>query len=228
MTTQLKRNEAQEMSKEQLKPFIIKELSFKGFNICVFKCFNGYSEELNANVYYNDKYINYVLYPDYVVNIHGDLDAYVKYINRTVKIKLFNLKDLKTIKNYSDFKNKYDYIWNIYNQIVDGVSTFNDKANKKEYKFYSEWHYFKDLETAEHYKKVKNDLYDLYIDLIKNNNEFLYKACVHEFYNHESPIDWDGMEPALNSLGINYKSLSSEKQAIVDRAYKYCCENGSW
>lgn len=226
--TELTRNTAQQMSKEELKPFILKELNYKDFNICIFKCFNGYRDELNANVYYNDKYIDYVLYPDYVVNIHGDLNAYIEYINRTVKIKLFNLEDLKSIDNYSDFKNKYDYVWNIYDQVVDGVSTFNDNANKGAYKFYSEWHYFKNLETAKHYEKVKTDLFNLYKDSIQNNDEFLYKACVHEFYDHESPIDWDGMEPALNSLGINYKTLSSDKRAIVDKAYNYCCTHGSW
>ena len=58
--------------------------------------------------------------------------------------------------------------------------------------------------------------------------DILYKALVKEFYNHETPIDWDGWEPALNALGLSEKTLTTEQFKIASKAYNYVCANGTW
>ena len=60
------------------------------------------------------------------------------------------------------------------------------------------------------------------------DGEKLYKALVYEFYNHETPIDWDGWEPALNALGLSEKTLTAEQYKIACKAYNYVCANGTW
>lgn len=76
-------------------------------------------------------------------------------------------------------------------------------------------------------KKHHDRLYDLYDELLKDPDK-LYSALVFEFYNHETPIDWDGVEPALNALGLSEKTLTPEQVEIMERAYNYVCRHGTW
>ena len=111
-------------------------------------------------------------------------------------------------------------------QLFESQSIYSDKPSKGyKFKFFSRL--YKNLEDAEVVKKYRDQLEDLYEEMIKDP-DILYKALVKEFYNHETPIDWDGWEPALNALGLSEKTLTTEQLKIASKAYNYVCANGTW
>ena len=229
MSDLIKRSEAERLTYEEVKEIALDEVEYNGFKAVIYKCFNGYSEELNSNIYYFCKYIDYITYPDYVVNIHGDLAAYKKYVSKQLRIKCFSAKQLESVKNYADFSNKNDFIYNILPQLFDSVSIFNMKQGEdKVYKYKAcLTHYYKNKADADYVQNVHDCLHNLYDDMMKDPVKFR-EAVLREFYNHETPIDWDGMTPALNALGIRFNNLSNEFKAIVIDAYNECCNSHDW
>ena len=230
MQNLLTRNELERMNETDAKKIALATLSLNGFNSYICKCFNGTFEELNCNTYYNGKYIDYITYPDYVHNIEG-LENYIEYCKKQLETKTFTDEALKSFTDYNDYNNKIDYIWNIMTQKYDCISLYDDRCNEVSTDVYKYKCFMKIWRNKDELLFCKNaylNLKELYNKRIIEDDKMLYKACVYEFYNHESPIDWDGMTPALNTLGIDYKALAPEKQAIVDKAYKYVCNSTNW
>ncbi len=226
----IKRNEFERLTEEQSKEIALATISKNGFNAYIGKCDNGTFEELNCNIYFNGKYIDYITYPDYVNNIKG-LENYIDYVNRQMDLKTYADDDLKDFKDYDDFRNKTDYIWNIMTQKYDCVSLYDDRVKTLDtniYKYKCFMKLWRNLDEAQYCKDIYENLKKLYFKKIIADDELLYNACVSEFYNHESPIDYDGISPAMNALGINYKALPVEKRNVIDRAYKYVCRHGNW
>lgn len=221
----LKRSEAEAMNREQIESLCITKLEHNGFTTFIFEDDNGTMTELNALTFYGSKKIDYVTYPDYVNRIEG-LEAYIDYVKRQQAIKLLSFEDLNSVSNYDDYRKKIDFIYNIMPQLYDSQSIFDSGANKG-YKFKFFTRLYKNIKDAEKVKKYRDNLENLYQEMIKDP-EILYKALVHEFYNHETPIDWDGWEPALNALGLSEKTLTPEQLNIAAKAYNYVCANGTW
>lgn len=221
------RTQAEAMNRQQIEAIAIKRLDHNGFTTFIIKDINSANnEELNAFTFWGTKAINYVTYPDYVNNIK-DLDSYVAYVKKQQREKLLNVQDLYSVKDYQDFRKKLDFLLNIFTQVFESKSIFSGEINKAYYKYKYFTKYYKNLEDANVIKKYHDQLYELYDELLKDP-EKLYQALVYEFYNHETPIDWDGVEPALNALGLSEKTLTPEQASIMAKAYNYVCSHGTW
>lgn len=229
MKNLLKRYEAENLSIEETRKIALAEIEYQGFVAIIFECMNTAYKEMNCNIFYGDKKINHITYPDYVVNIKDDLNAYKKYVKKQLKVKTYSVKQLKSIKNYQDFSNKLDFVFNIMPQLFDGVSIFNMKpGDDRKYPYKAVLtHRFKNQYDANYVQGMHDHLHKLYKEMMKDPAKFR-EAVLHEFYNHETPIDWDGMTPALNALGINYNKLSDDFKALVNDAYRECCNSHAW
>ena len=221
------RTQAEAMNRNEIESISIKRLDHNGFTTFIIKDVNsGNFEELNAFTFWGTKAIKYVTYPDYVNNIK-DLNSYIKYVKNQQREKLLNVQDLYSVTDYNDYRKKIDFLLNIFTQVFESASIFGDAFNKNYFKYKYFTKYYKNLEDAETIKKHHERLHSLYNELIKDPKK-LYDALVYEFYNHETPIDWDGVEPALNALGLSEKTLTPEQASVMARAYNYVCTHGSW
>ena len=219
------RQKAEAMTREEAKNIALSVLEHNGFITFIIEDDNGTMTELNALTFYGSKKIDYVTYPDYVNRIEG-LESYIDYVKRQQAIKLLSFEDLSSISDYDDYRKKIDFIYNIMPQLFESQSVFSDKPSKG-YKFKFFTRLYKNIEDAETVKKYRDQLENLYNDMMKDS-EKLYKALVYEFYNHETPIDWDGWEPALNALGLSEKTLTPEQYKTAQKAYNYVLHNGTW
>lgn len=205
---------------------------YKGFEFVFFVDNNGTSSEYNFNCYYNGKYIDYVGYPDYVSYNKHDLNGYIKYMQEKAKTKLFEFKDIEMLNDYKDYQNKNDFIINILPQMFDSLSGYDSNfENLKDLYPYSgaSWSYkFKNEADAQLTIKLHVKLHTLFNKVIIKDKKNLYKAIIAEMFNHETPYDWDGWEPALNALGLSTKTLTFEQQQIAERAYSYVLRHGNW
>lgn len=218
---------AEAMTRKEIESISLKQLSHNGFDTFIIKDINhAQKEEFNAFTFWGSKFIDYVTYPDYVNNIEG-FDDYVEYVKKQQREKLLNVQDLYSVKDYQDFRKKIDFLLNIFTQVFESKSIFSGEINKAYYKYKYFTKYYKNLEDANVIKKYHDQLYELYDELLKDP-EKLYQALVYEFYNHETPIDWDGVEPALNALGLSEKTLTPEQASIMAKAYNYVCSHGTW
>lgn len=221
------REQAEAMTRKEIESISLKKLSHNGFDTFIIKDINrAQKEEFNAFTFWGSKFIDYVTYPDYVNNIEG-FENYVDYVKKQQCEKLLNVDDLNSVKDYQDFRKKLDFLLNIFTQVFESKSIFSGEINKAYYKYKYFTKYYKNLEDANVIKKHHDRLYQLYNELLKDP-EKLYNALVYEFYNHETPIDWDGVEPALNALGLSEKTLTPEQASIMARAYDYVCSHGTW
>lgn len=221
------REQAEAMTRKEIKSISLKQLSHNGFDTFIIKDINrAQKEEFNAFTFWGSKFIDYVTYPDYVNNIEG-FDNYVEYVKKQQREKLLNVQDLYSVKDYQDFRKKLDFLLNIFTQVFESKSIFSGEINKAYYKYKYFTKYYKNLEDANVIKKHHDRLYELYDELLKDP-EKLYQALVYEFYNHETPIDWDGVEPALNALGLSEKTLTPEQASIMAKAYEHVCSHGNW
>ena len=221
----LKRFEAEALTRKEIEKIAITKLDHNGFTTYIIQDDNGSFLELNAFTFWGLFKVDYVTYPDYVNNIKG-IEAYKRYVKKMQETKLLSFKDLEEVKNYDDYRKKIDFIYNIMPQMFLSQSIYSTEANKGyKFKFFSR--YYKNLEDAETVKKWRDRIEDLYQEMMKDGDK-LYKALVYEFYNHETPIDWDGWEPALNALGLSEKTLTPEQHKIACKAYNYVCANGTW
>ena len=221
----IKRFEAEAMNREQIEALSITSLEHNGFTTFIFEDDNGTFKELNAMTFYGSRKIDYVTYPDYVNRIKG-LEAYKAYVKKQQEIKLLSFEDLSSVSNYDDYRKKIDFIYNIMPQLYDSQSIFDSGVNKG-YKFKFFTRYYRFMQDGETVRKYRDALEELYQEMMKDS-EKLYQALVHEFYNHETPIDWDGWEPALNALGLSEKTLTPEQLKIASKAYNYVCSHGTW
>lgn len=232
----LTRNEFEQLTEQQSQQKALKVITLNGFTSYIGEDDNGSFIEMNCNTYYNGKRIDYITYPDYVVNIKNDLDKYSKYILKQLKIKTFTTSQLKGVKDYNDYENKRSYIFNIMPQLFDSISIFNSQKDlqKKrikasDYKYRGcITHLFKNKDEAEFLNKALIDIEKLYNKVIYNDIGKFEKAVIYEMFNHETPIDWDGWTPALNALGITYEQCDSEHKKAIQRAYKYVCDVHGW
>jgi hypothetical protein len=225
-----KRAEVEGMPKDAINN-ILYTLNYKGFELVFFVDRNSVDSEYNFNCYYNGKYIDYVGYPDYVTYNKHDLIGYINYMKESIATKLFNFEDLETISNYNDYENKNSFIINILPQMFDSLSAYNDnfKDLKDLYPYVgSSWScYFKNKEDAQLTIKLDKKLNVLFNKVIINNKRNLYKAIVHEMFNHETPYEED-WESALNALGLSEKTLTPEQKQIAARAYSYVLRKCNW
>lgn len=218
------RNEIEKMTESQIKEIALYTINQNNFTSYIVEAYNGTFNELTCNTYYNSKYIDYITYPDYVHNIKG-LEAYIKYVKKQLSEKTFNDAELTIIKSYKDFRNKIDYIINIMPQKFESISIYNINANNTNYKYKAVSNLFKYEQDAIKICESYENLKELYFNKLLSDDAFLNEACIYEFYNHESPIDWEGIKPAMRTIGLNYNNLPSEKKIIINNAYKYVCNN---
>lgn len=222
----LTRNEANAMNERAIKNIALETINHKGYTSYIYKCFNGSFEELNCSTFYDGISIDCVAYPDYVERIEG-LENYVEYVKRILNKKCFNVEDLKTINDYQDYKNKFDFLLNIYCQTIEAKSMYKPDVDTKVYKYRFSIYLFKYESDIENFKKLLKTLEDEFDKKMKNK-VFFKSAVKYEMFNHETPINWDGWTPALESLGINYNKLSDEFKEIVNIAYKEVCREVEW
>lgn len=224
------RNEVENMTRKEAAANALYNFKTKNLiNSYIIECFNGSFNELYCISFFNDKKINYLVYPDYVENKKG-LDQYKEHCINKLNNKIFTIEELKTIENYQDYEEKRSFIWNIMCQFYDTISLYDEKVNEIDtnifhYKcFMKLWSSLEDLRFV---KSLYLNLETLYTELIRDDKKF-YDALVYEMFNHESPIDWDGVEPALNALGLTLKGLTQNQLNIVNKAYKYVCNAVNW
>lgn len=219
------RAQAEAMTRQEAENNALSVLNHNGFTTIIIKDLNSVGEELNALTFWGLMKIDYITYPDYVNNIKG-LEAYIEYVKKQQEIKLLSISDLYSVKDYDDYRKKIDFIYNIMPQLFKSQSVFSDKPSKG-YKFKFFTRLYKNMEDALTVKSHRDRIEDLYQEMMKDS-EKLYKALVYEFFNHETPIDWDGWEPALNALGLSEKTLTPEQLKTAQRAYNYVLHNGTW
>ena len=232
----LSRNEFEKLTEKQAQQMALKVIALNGFVAYIGEDYNGSFIEMNCNVYYNSKMIKYIAYPDYVVDIKNDIKKYSRYILKQLKIKTFTLRQLKNIKDYEDYNNKRDYIFNIMPQLFDSISIFSSKSdlqekgiNANDYKYRGcITHLFKNKDEANILNETLIDIEKLYNKVIYNDINKFENAVICEMFNHETPIDWDGWTPALNALGIKYEKCDNEHKEAIQRAYKYVCKSCNW
>ena len=219
------RVQAEAMTRQGAENNALSVLNHNGFTTFIIKDLNSAGEELNALTFWCLMKIDYITYPDYVNNIEG-LEAYIQYVKKQQENKLLSFDDLNSVKDYEDYRKKIDFIYNIMPQLFASQSIFSDQPSKG-YKFKFFTRLYKNIEDAETVKKWRDKIEDLYQEMMKDG-EKLYKALVYEFFNHETPIDWDGWEPALNALGLSEKTLTPEQFKIAQKAYNYVLHNATW
>lgn len=226
------REEVEGLPKDAISNILF-TLNYKGFELVFFvDCNRGNNSEYNFNCYYDGRYIKYVDYPDYVSYGKHDLSGYIKYIQKKITTKLFNFEDIETLNDYNDYQSKKDFVINILPQMFDSVSSYDHNfENIKSAYLYtgSSWsYYFKNKEDAQLTTKLYVKLRTLFNKVIIKNKKNLYKAIVSEMFNHETPYNWDGWEPALNALGLSEKTLTAEQKQIAARAYKHVLNAIDW
>ena len=219
------RVQAEAMTRQGAENNALSVLNHNGFTTFIIKDLNSAGEDLNALTFWCLMKIDYITYPDYVNNIEG-LEAYIQYVKKQQENKLLSFDDLNSVKDYEDYRKKIDFIYNIMPQLFASQSIFSDQPSKG-YKFKFFTRLYKNIEDAETVKKWRDKIEDLYQEMMKDG-EKLYKALVYEFFNHETPIDWDGWEPALNALGLSEKTLTPEQFKIAQKAYNYVLHNATW
>ena len=226
------REEVEGLPKDAINNILF-TLNYKGFELVFFvDCNRGNESEYNFNCYYKGRYIKYVDYPDYVSYRKHDLNGYIEYIQKKITTKLFNFEDIETLNDYNDYQSKKDFVINILPQMFDSVSSFDHNfENIKSAYLYtgsSYSYYFKNKEDAQLTIKLYVKLRVLFNKVIIKNKKNLYKAIVSEMFNHETPYNWDGWEPALNALGLSEKTLTAEQKQIAARAYKHVLNAIDW
>lgn len=219
------RAQAEAMTRQEAENNALSVLNHNGFTTFIIKDLNSAGEELNALTFWGLMKIDYITYPDYVNRIEG-LEAYIQYVKKQQEIKLLSFDDLNSVKDYDDYRKKIDFIYNIMPQLFASQSIFSDQPSKG-YKFKFFTRLYKNIQDAETVKKWRDRIENLYQEMMKDG-EKLYKALVYEFFNHETPIDWDGWEPALNALGLSEKTLTPEQFKIAQKAYNYVLHNAAW
>ena len=129
-----------------------------------------------------------------------------------------------------DFRNKLDFVWNILVQTFTSATIFyiNEKDKPETYPYKALTRTFKNKEDAILCAELNKSVQALHFEKMASDDEYLESACVYEFYNHETPYDWDGLEPALNSLGLSQKTLTDRQKKIINRAYHKVVANGNW
>ena len=221
-----KRNEVKKMSEKQVQEIALKHISYCGFDCYIVEDNNGTFDEYNLFTFFRGKPIEYVAHPDYVVNVPHKLEDYVTWVEKHLKSKLYDDSDLFTFNTYREFDERRDFIVNIYCQEFDSHSYFEEGLTEEMTKnwYFAPMRWFVDKEGFETYKGARVQMYKKYKEKMEEP-EFFKEACIYEMFNHESAIDWDGFEPALDALGLSYKNLSKEKQILVDEAFAYVCKH---
>lgn len=176
------RNEFERLTEQEAQKIALKKIEYKGYNAYISKCFNGTFEELNTITYYSGIIINNITYPDYVNNIKT-FDDYVVYVEKMLKEKCFNTDELNIINDYKDYKNKFDFIQNIFYQTLEGTTIFNKKFNKNDYPYSSSiFHSFKTEKAALQYRENYFKLENAFNKKMKDEN-FFAKAVEYAMYN---------------------------------------------
>lgn len=224
----LKRWEIEGNSEQFTKAHALECFAVKGLDVYLFEDMNTAGAEYNCNIYLKGKLIKYLTYPDYVENIPHNLKAYKNYVIKCINKKVYALDELRTVGDYKDFTNKRDFIYNIYPQYFDSISVFDENASEKikagGYKYRAFTNVYKNKSDALAWIDARNILEKAYSNKL-NDDKWLFDAVFNEMMNHESPIDWDGYQPALDALGIKETPKNTH---IIQAAYKKACHAVDW
>ena len=149
-------------------------------------------------------------------------DEHIKKLFEYTSNKIFSYKELEQgdFSSYGDYKNKLYFIMNYLPETVNFRScwTAENKDNKNcKYKMPLIYGYF---EKEEEGKKISDLLIKLESNFTKEfltNDELFIRAVKYELANHEFIITGD-VEPALDSLGLKWETLSKHHQSLVIKA----------
>lgn len=217
----------EKMNEFQINEIALEKISHKGFNSYIVKDNNGNFEELNCITFYNGEKIKYVCNIDYVANVKG-LVNYIEYCKKELNKKLFTKEDVKTISNYTDYRNKVDFVCNRYYQVLGGKTIYSDNVDIKKYKYKYSIFLFDKEENLNEFIKTYDLLKLIFKNKMELDKQFFKSAVKYEMFNHESPIDYDGWNSALSALGIRYKDLDDEYKIIVKETFKEVCNAIEW
>lgn len=200
--------EAKEMAEDMI---VIKEhncyfIDFKGYfgySVCVFK---------------NDHHIYYV--NDYELhhenrNREELREWYVKTLNNA----LYTESEITDkVKDYDDYMLKSYYLHNYYGMQVDNVSMFHIFYNDEEEKEFDRkvkgmyrnsvgFCYTNDLEFNNRHWEL-NQILEKRKDEMKDSYDYWYKAFLHEMWNHEYGISYQGNWDVLSCFynGVKYNN----------------------
>ena len=244
--------EIEAMTEEEAKTMTDDIEIIKGFSIYVID-FEGYFK-YSAIVYGNGRQIRHAnRYELHFTSYNGDKEKLRALYIKQLKKMLYTEKELlKPVKDYDDYEKKRHFISNYYPLQFDYISIFfigsdEERAalqEKTKNMFYSAaaLAYFHDAETAEKidslYKKLQEER-----EKSETSYKYMYKAFLHELWNHEYIINWQGDWDVFSCFGrVKYgdnkgpaeymdelKFNDEQKKAFYDaradyrkKAIKYC------
>lgn len=198
------------LKEEEAKAMTSDTEIIKGFNV-YFIDFEGYFK-YSAIVYGNGRQIRHAnRYELHFTSYNGDKEKLRALYIKQLKKMLYTEKELlKPVKNYDDYEKKRYFLCNYYPLQFDYISIFfigsdEERASlqeKTKNMFYSApaLAYFNDAETVEKIDK-------LYIKLqeerekVQTSYNYMYTAFLHELWNHEYIINWQGDWDVFSCFG---------------------------
>ena len=200
--------EAKEMAEDML---VIKEHN------CYFIDFKGYFG-YSVVVFKNNHQIDGV--NDYELH-HKDMtkeEMRKRYIDRVNHMVFTESEIAEPIKDYTDYQVKSYYLHNYYAEQVDNVSMFHifrndeeeaefDRKVKGMYRNNIGFCYTNDLEFNNRHWEL-NQILEKRKDEMKNSYDYWYKAFLHEMWNHEYGINYQGNWDVLSCFynGVKYNN----------------------
>lgn len=240
------------LKEEEAKAMTSDTVIIKGFNV-YFIDFEGYFK-YSAIVYGNGRQIRHAnRYELHFTSYNGDKEKLRALYIKQLKKMLYTEKELlKPVKDYDDYEKKRYFIANYYPLQFEYISIFFIGSDEEraaiqaqtKSMFYSAaaLAYFKDAETAEKidnlYKKLNEER-----EKSETSYKYMYKAFLHELWNHEYIINWQGDWDVFSCFGrVKYddnkgpaeymdelKFNDEQKKAFYDaradyrkKAIKYC------
>lgn len=173
------------------------------------KGYYGYS----ALVYKNNHQIHYV--NDYELHHKNRTHEELKkiYING-ISSKIFTESEIinDPIKDYNDYQLKNHYLYNYWHMQFDYVSSFAILNTEEQKKAFDEkikgmtycpigFYYIKDKSVIDRHIKLYKALEANNKKATTNNYDYWYKAFLHEFWNHEYCINYQGDYDVINAIG---------------------------
>lgn len=179
-------------------------------------------------VYGNGRLMHYEYSYFYPFSEAESLDELTDLYKKWCNDKLFRLADCTNASNYSDYRNKCDYLRDIYPKKWDSVSIFqigSEKAeHKEEYKYLSHvcFHWFREEEVVDWLQCTKDKLEKSWHNKLMKDKDLFRQALKYELWDYEVCISYDYSD-AIKSLGFTEDNLTDWQQAILQEEFRKVC-----
>lgn len=131
------------------------------------------------------------------------------------------------IKSYAEFRNKKDFVVNLYPKIFGYVSSIyigkpseeQKQAAEKMYLCRVNWAYFANKEHVEKVEKLYDGLKEKHLKQLAEDMNYFKTAVKSEMYNYECYYGWR-YEEALAEIGLTFDGLTPEQCSAYNAAKK--------